>query len=244
MEKESGIRVIDRVVDILKCFRQETPGLTLAEITQMANLPKATAFRIISTLESNRFLTKGEDQKYYLGSEIARLGSLCYHTLDVRRIALPYMNLLRDLYNESVSLYVVEGNERVCVERVESTHTLRRVINVGDHRPLTRGSSGKTLLAYLPEEEIKHIVAASTDSGITMEQLMKIREKGYTINRGTAGTTSMAAPIFDARKRVVAVLSTSGPSERFPQEDLEERAGTLVSFTQKISQELGCEMTV
>jgi len=66
---------------------------------------------------------------------------------------------LRDMYNESVSLYIVQGNYSACVERVESTHPLRRVINIGDRLIMTRGASGRLLLAYMEIEQLREILA-------------------------------------------------------------------------------------
>lgn len=239
-ENDSNIRAIDRAIRILKAFRQEKLELTLTEIALEVDLARSTTSRILATLESHDFLARDEDsQKYYLGSEMARLGALCYANLDFRKIALPFMIELRDLYNESISLYVVEGDQRVCVERVESTHPLRRVVNIGDRLSLTRGASGRLLLAYMDKKHIEKIV--NNDPVITIEALEKARKSEYTISRGEreAGVTSIATPIFNAQKRVVAALTISGPSDRLAEEDIPERVKTLQRYAKLISAALG-----
>lgn len=239
-ENDSNIRAVERAIQILKCFRQEKLELTLTELAGEADLPRSTTSRILSTLEKHRLLARNEEnQKYYLGAEMARLGVLCYSNLDFRKIALPFMIELRDLYNESVSLYIAEGDQRVCIERVESTHPLRRVINIGNQLPLTRGASGRLLLAHMEKKQMEKIL--SKDPYVTVEALKELKRIGYTVSRGEreAGVTSIAAPIFNAQKRIVAALTISGPSERFKEEDIPERVKMLLHYAEVVSTALG-----
>ncbi|MFZ7101591.1 MAG: IclR family transcriptional regulator [Peptococcaceae bacterium] len=240
-ENDSNIRAVERAIQILRCFKQEKLELTLTEIATETDLPRSTTSRILSTLEKHRFLARNEDnQKYYLGAEMARLGVLCYSNLDYRKIALPFMYELRDLYNESVSLYIAEGGQRVCIERVESTHSLRRVINIGDQLPLTLGASGRLLLAYMEKERIETIVGK--DPSVRLEDLEKLKRAGYTISKGEreTGITSIAAPIFSWQKQVVAALTISGPSERFKEEEIPARVQMVQHYAKLISHALGC----
>lgn len=236
----TSIRSVERAINILKCFSPEKLELTLTEIANEIDLPISTVARILATLEKHRFLSRNkENQKYYLGAEMARLGILCYSNLDFRRIALPYMTELRDLFNESVSLYIAEGSQRVCIERVESTHPLRRVIDIGSQLPLTRGASGRLLLAYMDENNIKEIL--KQDPYTTIDALQELRKAGFAISKGEreAGVVSVAVPLFDAKYQVLAVLSISGPAERFQEERLNLMVEKLKHYSQRISEALG-----
>jgi DNA-binding IclR family transcriptional regulator len=194
----------------------------------------------ISTLEEQGYLYRDEEtQRYYLGPSIARLGNLCYTHMDFRRISIPYMIDLHEMFNESVGLYVANNDYRVCIERIESTHPLKRILNVGDRLPLTRGASGRLLLAYQPQTVIDELLAQ--DPYTTPERLEEIRTLGYSMSRSEReeGVVSVAAPIFDSRHKVVAALNISGPAVRISAQRMQEMAIVCKEHALHISQEMG-----
>lgn len=237
---ESSVRSIERALDILNCYCPEQLELSLTEISRKIDLPLSTTSRIIATLEKKGFLARnGDNQKYYLGSNLMRLCSCSFSNVDFRRIALPFMYQLRDIYNESVSLYIIQGKERICVERVETTHPLRRVINIGDRFPLTRGAAGRLLLAFLPSEQINTLI--HLDPFTTYEELEEIRKNGFAISRGEreTGVVSVAAPILNGQKEVIAAIANSWPSVRFDDRQLQDIISKVKEYAEKISLAIG-----
>ncbi|MBP0980733.1 MAG: IclR family transcriptional regulator [Oscillospiraceae bacterium] len=237
---DASVKVIERALKMLNCFTKEKLSLSLVEIAREIDLPPSTTSRILATLEKYNYLYRDEEtQRYYLGPSIARLGTLCYSHMDFRRISIPYMIQLRELYNESVGLYVPNKEHRVCIERIESTHPLKRILNIGDRLPLTRGASGRLLLAYQPPQIIDELLAA--DPYTTVERLAEIRALGYSTSRSEReeGVVSVAAPIFDSQHKVVAALNISGPAARINMELMQEMALKAKEFALKISQEMG-----
>jgi IclR family transcriptional regulator, KDG regulon repressor len=235
-----SIRSIERAIAILNCFGPESPELSFIEISERVGLAHSTTNRIIATLERNGCLARNEDnRKYYLGPKIAQLGALCYSHMDFRKIAHPYMVELRNRFNETISLYVVQGEYRVCIERVETMQALRRVINIGDRLTLTRGAPGRLLLAYLPPASRRTIL--SRDPWIPEESLDEVRRKGYAVSAGEreSGVSSIAVPISNARGKVVAALNMSGPSLRFTASGMPEKIAAMVEYAKTISEALG-----
>lgn len=240
MKEVSNVRAVDRALDILCCLDGKKTELSLTDIAKEVGLARSTTTRILATLEKREFLIRDKDtQKYSFGPRIAQLGMICFYNMDFRKIAKPYMIELRDMYNESVSLYIVQGSHRVCVERIESTHPLRRVINIGDRLVLTRGASGRLLLAYMKIESLREVLAK--DPYTTEEELAELREKEYAVSRGEReeGVTSIAAPIFNANSKMVTALAISGPSMRFPEKELPERIEVVKNIAKKISLKMG-----
>lgn len=237
---DASVKVIERALKMLNCFNKEKLSLSLVEISREIDLPPSTTSRILATLEKYNYLYRDEEtQRYYLGPSIARLGTLCYSHMDFRRISIPYMIELREIYNESVGLYVPNKENRVCIERIESTHPLKRILNIGDRLPLTRGASGRLLLAYQPPQIIDELLAA--DPYTTTERLAEIRALGYSTSRSEReeGVVSVAAPIFDSQHKVVAALNISGPSARISVELMHDMALKAKEFALKISHEMG-----
>jgi IclR family transcriptional regulator, KDG regulon repressor len=238
--KDTPVRAIERALDILDCFEPGKLELTLTDIAARIGLSMSTTSRIAATLEKRSFLSRNPDtQRYSLGSRIAQIGALGLSNMELRRVALPFMRDLNAMYNEGVSLYVIHEDERICVERVESTLPLRRVVNVGDRHPLTRGAAGRVLLAYLPKEKRESIL--SKDAFTTEEALEELRHSGYTVSLGERedGVSSIAAPIEDARCEVVAALSMSGPSVRFEGSGFSDKIARVKKTAELISKALG-----
>ena len=130
MEKNQSL---DRTLDILESFTVGRPCLGLSELARTVDLPKATVYRIAETLVARGYLIKEmKDQSYQLGYKVLNLSNVMLSHLDYRQIALPHMRQIRDETNESVTLYIaLNAKQRLCVERVQSTNGLSRIVNVG-----------------------------------------------------------------------------------------------------------------
>ncbi len=240
MEKDTSVRAVERALDILDCFAPGRLELSLTEIAKRIDLAMSTTSRLVATLEKRGYLARNRDtQRYSLGPQLVQIGALGFSNADIRKTALPFMRELAQLYDEGVSLYVVQGDERVCVECVESTRPLRRVINVGDRHLLTRGAAGRVLLAFLPEEKRRPLLAR--DPFTTEEGLAELRRNGYAVSLSEReeGVTSIAAPIQDARREVVAALAMSGPSVRFEGPGFDDKVAKVRRYAELISEALG-----
>lgn len=239
-KSENNVRSIERALMILDCFSREEPNLSLVEIAKRIDLYPSTTSRLISTLENLGYIKRNEKSlEYSLGYKLANLGAICLATEDLRGIARPFLVKLRNHYNESVGLYVVNKNQRVCIDCVPSTQPLHRVIDVGTRMSMTRGASGKLLLAYLPEEMVNSLLNA--DPYVTMAQLEEIRQKGYAVsfNEHEQNLTSIAAPIFDAEHQIKAALFISGPTFRMTSAKIEEIAQRMKEIAHEISVMIG-----
>ena len=240
-EEEKSVRSVDRALNIMDCFTREHPRLSLNEISKMLNLSPSTVSRIIATLENRNYLRRDPQSLLYsLGYRLTNLGAICLETSDLREIARPHLVELRDYYNESVGLYVLNKGQRVCADCVQSTQSLRRVIEVGTQKPLTRGASGKLLLAYMEEKDIRQNLLQ--DPFVTFEELAKIREDGYaaSFNEFEQGISSVAVPVFNGEHNVCAALFLSGPMTRISLERVKEMAERMMEVSSEISIKLGC----
>ncbi len=239
-EQETSVRAIERALDILDCFSPAELEFSLTELSKRINLALSTTSRIVSTLEKRGYLARSpENQRYALGPTLAQIGALGFASVDICKVALPFMRDLNRIYDEGVSLYVVRGNERICVERVESSRPLRRVVNIGDRHLLTRGAAGRVLLAYLPEEQRTELLRG--DPFTTEEALAELRRSRRAVSLGEReeGVTSIAAPVEDARREIVAALAMSGPSVRFEGPGFDEKIAKVARFADLISEALG-----
>ncbi|MCH5138492.1 IclR family transcriptional regulator [Clostridiaceae bacterium UIB06] len=242
-EESSNTRSIDRAFDILECFLSEGTELTLMDIANKLGLAPSTVHRIVGALEKRGYLGRNsENKKYHLGTVIAQLGNISLSSIkkDFSKIAFTYMVDLGNQFNESITLYAIDGKSRVCIERVESTRQLRHVLEIGERLPLGRGASGRVLLAYLPKEELHILLGEAYDEEFE-KRLEKIRVDGYAVSKDerNEGLGAIAAPIFYCDGEVIASLSMSGPVERLLDEATTEKINEVIECASKISSALG-----
>ncbi len=244
-----------KALKLLDLFTEETYELSLKEISLRSNLPKPTAYRLLSALEEAGFLNKAKenehDSRYRLGLKLLELGQLVSDKLEVRKIALPYMQQLGKEINEVVHLVVINQGEATYIEKVDSTRALRLYTRVGKSAPLYAGSGPKLLLAYLPEKKQEEVIqlakSAVYPNGKPIqtdqlkEDLHKIKEEGFSWSAGEQDedTTGISYPIFDFRNEVVAALAVSGLSSHFTGEHLELIKQKTNQTAGEISDKLG-----
>lgn len=228
------LRTLDRAIDILECFTEENHRkLGLSEISRYIQLPKATVHRILQSLQLRGYVSWNEETKTYQLGYRALLLSMAYlDDQEYRSIALPYLRRLRDLTNQSVSLYIEQDGKRLCVERAPSREPLQQVVSVGTLLPL-KGASGKVLLAFHHKLE--------SDALLPPGEAEKIRNQGYAVSHGERvfGVSSVAAPIRNMTGKVIAAISLAGPSFRYTEEAMTSYIRLVVEHTKLISKELG-----
>src|SRR5690625_2879324 len=152
---------VAKAMFLLDLFIEEEE-LSLQEITEKANLPKPMVYRLLTTLESGGLLYKEKsgphDSRYGLGLKLLELGQLVSERLELREIALPFMEKLAKELNEVVHLVIVNHSEATYIERVNSRRALSLHTKIGRSTPLYVGSGPKLLLAFLSEEEQNEIL--------------------------------------------------------------------------------------
>ena len=237
---ESSVRTLERGLEILLAFEYSSSDFSLTELAQKVDLSPSTASRLLASLEKYHFVRRSPDtRRYSLGFAFLHLSGMAQLGNDLRAIALPHLKKLQQTYNESTSIYVAENGHRVCLERVESTHPLRRTIMIGETLPLTRGAGGRVLLAWLSKAEQQRILIKQ--GGTTPEALDGVKKAGYAVSHAEreAGVFAVSAPIFNDKKRVVAALSMSGPTSRLTDELERKYVKSVCQTAKQISKELG-----
>ncbi len=215
--------------------------MTLKEIAGMTKLNTSTAFRIVNTLERRQYLTRNEDSKQYrLGPKALALGYSSHWTENIVTLAKPYLRRLQQEFNETASIYVAEGDSRICLDHVESTHSLRRVIPLGESLPVYKGAAGKVLVAWANKDEQKRI--SEKHGGLSESELSMIRHNGYAVTQDESehGLFALAVPVFNFEEQVVASLTVAGPSMRFYDSIRQKMLFTMSQYASEISYALGC----
>lgn len=241
--KEEGqtIRSVERALDVLLCFAGEPQGLGVTQIAEKLQLYKSTVHRILAALESRGFVRQdAASGRYHLGLKALELASGYLASGDVPSVAYPHMIGLRDRTQETVSLYVRDGCERVRVQRAEGPLTVRRVVGLGERLPLYLGASGKVLLAWAPAGERAALLDRCLPPGFDRQalelDLVQTLERGWAVSleEREAGAASVAAPVLDRTGRCMAALAISGPVTRFDPAAAERLSPLLLATARSI----------
>ena len=190
MDRISDVGVLDKAMIVLAAVERRPKAL--AELVRDTQLARPTAHRLAVALEAHGLLRRDDEGRFALGPRALSLGRAAADAFPLRDVAVPALRDLRDETQESVQLYVRDGEQRICVAALQSPHGLRTIVDEGAALPLRAGSGGAVLL-----------------------ERPAVLERGWaeSVGEREAGVASVSAPVFD-RGRVVAAVSVSGPIER------------------------------
>ena len=190
MDSVSGVGVLDKAFVVMNAL--VTRPLSLAEVIDATDIPRATCHRLLSALEHHGAVRRNSDGLYCLGPTLLGLGRGAAVQFPFLERAREVATELRDRTGESVQVFVAETDGRRCVVSLESPNGLRWIVPEGALFPLTRGSAGRVL----------------TGSRLSASGWVE------SVEERVKGVASVSAPIIDVDGSVIAAVSVSGPLER------------------------------
>ncbi len=252
MATESQGRGIVRIADVLNCFSVQEPVQNLTLISRRIGLAKSTTHRLVNALVGQGFLMRDvHGRGYQLGYQMLHWGMVAQAGLDLRTEAGPILRALSKLTDETTILTVRDGTRGLYLDIVESVHSLRLTMRVGEHLRLHAGASSKVLLAFLPEVELERILThielvplaphTITDPDHLRAELVAIRARGYATSFEETDRDAMgvAAPVFDRNGAAVAGIGMAAPVAHIPLVRVPEFAPLVVDAARQLSARLG-----
>jgi DNA-binding IclR family transcriptional regulator len=243
---------VERALGILEYVAQSSGGLTNSELSRRLDIPKSSASYILRTLERRGYLARdAESGKYRLGLKVLALGRGVHTGMDLRKVALPYLQQLVDRTNLTCHLAILDAGEAVYIEKVEASGFIKMDTWIGRRMYVHSTSVGKSLAAWLSPPEIESIIREHglpkrTQKTITsgarlMKELEKVRAQGYAVDdeENSAGARCAGVPVFDAPGHVVAAIGLSGTSGQVTHDNLPRLAEALKETARKVSRQLG-----
>jgi DNA-binding IclR family transcriptional regulator len=192
-----------------------------------------------------------EARSFSLGFQVMVLGKAFEKSNDLTTVVRPILKELVQKTGESASLYVLEGNKRLVLVREEGTQVIRHSVAEGQRLPLHAGASGKTLLAFSPEEVTRRLINdrklarltphTVTDPVTLKAELAKIRSAGYAFSQSERAmdAASIACPVFNHENRLVGAISIGGPVTRFTSDHRPGFVEQVLKAAEKLSTHLG-----
>jgi IclR family transcriptional regulator, KDG regulon repressor len=254
---DATLSTVQNAARLLMAFLGQDEPLGPSELGRRLGLGKSTVHRLLATLTAEGLLE--QDRRtggYRLGIVMFELGEAVRVHMDLHAAAAPVLAMLRGQTRETAQIGVLDKGEVVYVDRLESSHTLRLFTETGRRVPAHCTSSGKVLLAFLPDAEraaalTRRPLPALTPDTITDPaaldaELARVRARGWAeaVNERETGVASIAAPVRDSRGDVVAAISIGAPVIRLGAAQRRRLARPVMEAGDAVSRRLGWPQTM
>jgi len=197
-----NVAAAERTLAILDAFLDRAGPLSLGEIEKASGLFKSVIFRYMLAFEKFGYLRKDGDGHYKLSAKVLRLAQAFEAGFDIAEYVRPALKRLADVTKESSVFYVPEGEQRLCLARVDSPQTVKVSVYPGSLLPLDASATGQVFRLYSEAEQ----AGAALKDG---------RLPTVTSGVGDKVSASLSLPIFGVGNRFVGALTVSGPVLRF-----------------------------
>ena len=221
-DRAGGVQSLERAFDLLERMADSGGEVGLSELSASSGLPLPTIHRLMRTLVACGYVRQQPNRRYALGPRLIRLGETASRLLGTW--ARPYLAELVEATGETANMALLDGDEVVYVAQVPSRHSMRMFTEVG-RRVLPHSTGvGKALLANLPPEQVRALLARTgmpaatertfTDPDAFLAELERIRGLGYAIddNEQELGVRCLAVTVPGSP--TAAAISISGPAGR------------------------------
>jgi len=233
------IQSVAHALDVLEQFSGEPEELGVTELSKRLKLHKNNVFRLLATLESRGYIEQNKaTDNYRLGLRCLRLGQRFVAQMGLLRQARPVLLQLSKTARETTYLAIQRGSWTIALDAVDSEQSIRVAVRLGDPVAVHTNAVGKVHLAFADDElraALPDNLAKLTDRTIIerpalLAQLKKVAENGYAVDLGESieDVRSVAAPIRDYTRMVVAAVAIAAPAYRLSQERIEKEIAPLV----------------
>ncbi|OBK18370.1 IclR family transcriptional regulator [Mycobacterium asiaticum] len=244
------IESVDNALKLLLLLAEQ-PQIRLSEATRYLGVASSTAHRLLAMLAYRGFVRQDPASKAYLpGPALTSVAFAVFGRIDIQGAALPVMRRVSENLGETIHVGTLEGAGVRFIAAVEGPAAVRVASRLGRTMPAHCTSTGKALLAQLPEAELRQLLPreqldAITDRSVVSRaklesELVRIRDRGYATNReeSEAGVASVAVPIPTRVPGMRLALNAAAPQNRMPTSKYSAVAAALMEAAKEIGDQL------
>ncbi len=234
-----------RVMEALAC--SEGPR-GVSELAREMGYQKSNVHRILTTLVEQGYVVRFDaGPTYQLNYKMFEIGSRVVSRLRLSEVARPIVRRT----GESAHIMIYHNAEIIYLDKIENNAPIRASSEPGLRAPAYCVASGKVLLAYQPDDEVRRVLRrvrahtphTVTDAAALRAEIDAVRTDGYAINREgwRAGVSGAAAPVLVGAEHAIAALAILGPAERLDEATLHAAGRLLAQQARELSRQLGYE---
>lgn len=240
----STVRAVDRAIAILQCFTADKPSMSVIEIQRRVGLSRPTLYRLLQTLAATNLIkAEGDPQRFRLAHGVMELAHVWLAGLSRIDAARPILEALREKTGETVALFELQEQKRICVLELESFHALKIKRGIGDTGDITTGASGKAILGFMPAQRRAAMLGriSKAKREVLAASLEQVQQQGFAVSHGEVfvGAVAVAAPIYNHNGELTGSLGVFGPRARVRDTDVPRFGRLVVEAASTLSAELG-----
>lgn len=247
---------VARAIQVMRAVAEADGDVTVAGLAAALGLPRPTLYRQLNLLRDQGIVElDAGTHAYRAGPELVRLASIVVRRHGLERLAAPIMRRIVEETGETclLGVYLPAQRRMTFAAQEASSHPLGYTVALDVPVSVLWGSSGRAILAFLPEDEVREIVAGEGPAPVTRRRppsmaalrraLDEVRRLGYAYSEGDkiADSRGIAAPILGADCRAVGSLCLTIPAMRYDPAARERYARVVVEHAAELSQLLGAE---
>jgi IclR family acetate operon transcriptional repressor len=250
--ERGSVQSVDRALTLLETLAQSAGGTPLTELAARVRLNISTCHHLLATLVKWGYVAKAPGRRYALGARGLHLGQAFLKQVDLPRRAQPFIERISEDTGETVHVAVLQGDAIITLLKREGRHAVRvdtGALGASDAAHAT--ATGKAMLAWLPEHEIRRILAVKgmarltpntiTDVDVMIEELRLVRRTSHALDREEflPGVICVGAAIRNHLGAVVGAISASAPTLRATDEHLGRMRDGVMAAARALSAEFG-----
>jgi IclR family pca regulon transcriptional regulator len=233
---------------VIEAFGRGRPVMSISDTARVCGLDRATARRCLLTLVNAGYATS-DGRLFELTPRILRLGH-AYLSASLPRLIGPSLEQLAGTLRESCSAAVLDGSDIVYVARVAQHRLMGVGLHAGSRLPAYCTAMGRVLLAALPVQQSRALIAAVprqaytdrtlTDVDAIMAELETVRANGYALIDGEleSGSSAVAVPLLNISGATVAAINVGVQAARVSNEQLRNEVVPQLLRTQTYLSEI------
>lgn len=228
------VESLDRGVRLLQVFGTIGGAATLSDLARAADLPRATARRILFTLEHGGFVTS-DGKLFMLTPRVLTLAASYLQSSQVVTVLQPVLDRIALAAQEISSLAVLDGDEVVFIARGSPTRVFSAGLDIGYRLPAFCTSVGRVMLGQFDDGDLAARIAAMrrepmtphtvTDPKRLLACVCGDREQGYSLvdREAEPHFRSISVPVRRYDDVIVGAINMGAHVDRVSTAEMIER---------------------
>jgi DNA-binding IclR family transcriptional regulator len=244
------VPAVEQASRILFCMAGHgSSHMSLTDICGKVGIHKSKAYSILLTFQRFGIIQKNVDGKgYSLGPSLMSLSRKVLDNFNIQKSAEPALEELAKKTGGTMTLGLIAEDKVFVAAKYESSADIGVTVRVGHSYPLSYGSHGKAIAAFLPKEKLDNLLKnkqlyfynklGSVDNSRLEKELAQCRQDGFALDLGevTPGLNTVAAPVLGPKSNPIGYITLLG---LFNAETALQYGPLIAEAARKISQQVG-----
>ncbi|WP_170845037.1 IclR family transcriptional regulator [Chitinasiproducens palmae] len=252
--KQSGIQSVELGFRLITELMGAREALSLTELARRIGMsPSKARGYLISFVRLGIAQQQQGGGLYDLGPTAIRLGLAAMNRIDALACARAQLPALRAALRETVCLCVWGDHGPVVIDKLEGAGHAPFELRLGTSVPLLSTATGRTFLAWLPEERYAPLLRLTSEASlrqatpehVALERMIEtVRRDGCAVvgDVELPGFASVAVPLLDHRGALIATVNAIGPSNAFDVSVDGSPARALRAFARDVAERAGAPL--